>query len=174
MSRVSKLTGELTEAIVGLVRSGDSPAVAAGATGVGRQTYYDWMNRGERGEEPYASFRTAITRARDECESRLRASALSGDEPGAGSWGPSKAAFEVLSRRFPARWAPRVKHEITESQRLMLETLRRVCEDKDVIERVCAAKDCGVVFVAVCEKLASLDGEDGAGEAAIGSVEALH
>lgn len=162
MSRETKLTSEVQAEIVKLVEAGDRPPVAAGACGVGRQTYYDWMRRGVTGEEPYHSFRTAIARARDLCQSNLRKTALNGDDPGF-TWGPSKAAFEALGRMFPAEWAPKIKHEISESQRHCFEALSRVCNNPSIIERVCETKDLGVVFEEFCEELARLDGEGDAG-----------
>jgi hypothetical protein len=65
------------EVIVDRVRAGVPPEVAAIATGVGRATYYRWMQRGEdrwidgrmvRAEKRYRDFRDALDRAFAEAE----------------------------------------------------------------------------------------------------------
>jgi hypothetical protein len=151
MARPSKLTEELQGKICELVEAGDAAEVAAGVCGVGRSTFFEWQSRNE-------DFRTAITHARDRFESNTRATVMIGDGPGIG-FGPAKAALEVLSRRMPNRWSQRVKHEIDESNRLMLEELKRVCADPIVYARVCSEGDLSAVVISVCTGLARLDSE---------------
>lgn len=147
----SRFTPELLAAIVELVTAGDAAEVAAGVHGIGRSTHYEWLARNEE-------YRTAIARARDTFESEARAKILDGDQAG-WSMGPGKAALEVLSRRVPSRWSVRVKHEIDESNRLLMEALKRVCSDPEAFERVRAEGNLSSVLIGVCSELARLDGE---------------
>jgi len=154
--RPTLLTPTLLKKIAALVRGGDTPEVAAGVHGIGRSTHYEWLNRD-------ANYRTAIARARDVFESKARATIVAGDSKG-WSFGPARAALEVLSRRVPSRWSQRIKHEVDESNRLMLDALNRVCADPEVYARVCAEGDLSAVLISVCTELARLDSEGDASE----------
>ena len=151
MARPSKWTQKIQDAIVALVEAGDPAEVAAGVQGIGRSTHFEWLAKRE-------DYRTAIARARDVFESSQREILLKGDATG-WSFGPAKAALEVLARRFPSRWSQRVKHEIDESNRLMFEVLQRVCRDPEIHARVCAEGDCSAVLISVCAELSSQDSE---------------
>lgn len=124
--RPSKLTPKLQEQILSLVQSGCYPEVAAGALGVSRSTFYEWMARGE-GTDPdraptpeYAEFADAIAQAIDKSEVRLVLKTAEYEE---GSRkhkrNPDKRVRSrisypqilqmqwKLSRRFPERWGQR-------------------------------------------------------------------
>ncbi len=62
--RKSKLTPDVEQQIVVYIRSGAFDWVAAQAAGIGRTTFYRWMQAGETGEDPYGSFYTAVREAR--------------------------------------------------------------------------------------------------------------
>ena len=51
MARPTKLTPELATGIVTLIQHGVHPPIAAGAYGVDRITFYEWLARGE-GRDP--------------------------------------------------------------------------------------------------------------------------
>jgi len=57
------LDESLRTKIVTLVAAGAYAYVAAGAVGIARSTLYEWLARGEAGEEPYRSFRDAVAQA---------------------------------------------------------------------------------------------------------------
>lgn len=162
--RPSKLTPELQAAIVELVEAGDAAEVAAGVNGIGRSTFFDWMVRGQNGEEPFAEFRTAIARGRDVFESESRKVILDGDS-GKTSFGPAKARLEALSRlpTTSARWSQRLRIQVQESDQIKLETLRRVCSNPEVYARVREAENLLPVIVRFCEELSRLDSEGDAG-----------
>lgn len=160
--RPTKLTDELIEEICKLVAEGDRPEVAAGVNGIGRATFYEWMDRGLKGDEPFRTFRTSVERARDQFESEARRCILRGDDKGE-SFGRAKASLEVLSRRMPRQWAQQVKHHVETVEDEFLAALEQVCNDPAVHERVRQEKDCRFVFIAFCEALARGEGE---GEAA--------
>lgn len=50
--------------VVETVRRGAFDWVAAEAAGISRSTYYRWMARGERGEQPYDRFAVDVRRAK--------------------------------------------------------------------------------------------------------------
>ncbi len=93
---------ELTEAIVTLLSEGLSIKSAANLCGVSERAYHEWTRRGQAGEEPYAAFFDAASRARDGWKarliSRIEASAAGGD------W---RASAFLLERQFPAEFGGR-------------------------------------------------------------------
>ena len=70
MARATKLTSKLQAAIVERVQAGNFPEVAAQCEGVSSTAFYEWMQRGRSGEEPFAEFAESITRARAEAEAK--------------------------------------------------------------------------------------------------------
>ena len=60
----TKCTPERIEAICDYIKLGMSIADIADLVGIRRETYHNWIRRGESGEEPYLTFLTAVTRAR--------------------------------------------------------------------------------------------------------------
>ncbi len=95
---------ELTEAIVTLLSEGLSIRSSCNLCGVSERAYHEWTARGQAGEEPYAAFFDAASRARDSWKarliSRIEASAEGGD------W---RASAFLLERQFPAEFGG--KHE---------------------------------------------------------------
>ncbi len=165
MGRPSKLTEELLRSIVALIEEGDAPEVAAGVNGINRVTYFRWREAGRTAEPGTLlhTFATEVARACDVAESNMRRKVMGGDGIGEG-FGQAKATLEILSRRFPKRWAQRVKQEIDDSNRLVL----------DVVQRVCREQDCPEVFVRVCEELSRLDSEGEAAGDPDGATAAVH
>ncbi len=62
--RRTKLTDELQQQIVSYIRAGAYDWVAAQAAGIGKTTFYRWIQAGERGRQPYAGFLVAVQEAR--------------------------------------------------------------------------------------------------------------
>ena len=63
--RRTKLSPEVHQQIVAIIRAGSYDWVAAEAAGIGKSTYYRWMERGEASAaEPYRSFWSAVRQAR--------------------------------------------------------------------------------------------------------------
>lgn len=106
MARPTKLNPDSQEEIVRLIRAGNVAELAAEATGIGERTFYDWMARGEKGDELYAEFREAVLLAKAEAEAGLVARIAQAATNG--SW---QASAWLLERRFGERWAkqPTVK-----------------------------------------------------------------
>lgn len=54
---------KLTAAMVALLTHGSTLAIACAHVGISTSTYYQWLARGQAGEEPYGSFARECTRA---------------------------------------------------------------------------------------------------------------
>jgi hypothetical protein len=89
----SKYTPEIVERICQLIRAGNSPDLAAEATGIGRATFFRW----QANKRP---FRLAVEQARAEAEAILVGRVQKAAQ--AGSW---RAACWLLERQWPERWA---------------------------------------------------------------------
>ena len=91
--RQTKLTADREKAICANLQLGIPLCYAAEAEGVADRTVREWVERGNAGEEPYARFAAALTRAKALAVKNLVIRSLSGGK------GSSNAEFH-LSRRF--------------------------------------------------------------------------
>ena len=66
----TKLNPEITEIIVQYIEKGNSYETASQAVGICRQTLYNWMRRGEKGEPEYLQFLQQIKKAKAKAEIR--------------------------------------------------------------------------------------------------------
>lgn len=145
MGRPSKLTEALAEAIAGRVAEhGTPPEVAAGCEGIGRRTYYEWMERGRAGEEPYAAFAHGIARAKDLAEQEMLAEVRRPDE--STDW---RSRAWILERTRRDRYGPEIR--IQAHAQAVDELLGRLRERADPS-----------VYEAVLVALADGEGEGGA------------
>jgi hypothetical protein len=69
--RKTLLNPALTKRICKLLAEGSAIKSACILCDVGERTYYDWQDRGQNGEEPYATWFVAVTRAREQHKARL-------------------------------------------------------------------------------------------------------
>jgi len=69
--RKTLLTAALQARICELLREGCNIKTACNISGIGETTYAEWKNRGRCGEEPYASFFSETSRARDAFKASL-------------------------------------------------------------------------------------------------------
>ena len=139
MARPTSLTPTVRAAILEAVRAGNYKATACAAAGIHRDTLNGWELRGRTGEEPYASFVEELEQAEAQSEiemlSRVRNAEPSIPEvKGADPW---QATAWAMERRFPKRWAQRVRAAVTEeldaftdrlAKKLDEATMRRVLE----------------------------------------------
>jgi hypothetical protein len=101
MGRPSKCTPEVTAAIADRIRAGNFPDVAARCEGVGKSTFYAWMQRGEAEDEgPYRDFVESVTRAEADFESLTLADVRSAVD----QQGNAVNAKWLLERRNRDRW----------------------------------------------------------------------
>lgn len=109
MGAPTKLTPELQQEIVGYLASGCYIETACAVAGIGKTSYYDWLKRGEAGEEPYAGFLNAVREAEHRAE--LRAIAIIHK---AGEEDPKHLEW-WLERKFADRWArnDKVRQEVS-------------------------------------------------------------
>ena len=122
MGRSSKLTEEREKLILEEIRAGSYLPIVCQLAGISIDTYYNWMNRGKkelervaqspgrrvrRSERKYVNFYLNV----------LEAEAFSEDEliklwrrAAPKDW---RAAAEFLARRYPERWSPTRKVQLT-------------------------------------------------------------
>lgn len=108
--RPSKLTPELQERILQLIRKGNYIEVACAAVGIDKSTYYKWLQRGQQAKSgKYFDFFIAAKKAEREAETafldRIREAAFKDKD-----W---KAAAWYLERKYPERWGRKERHEVT-------------------------------------------------------------
>ena len=94
-------TDDVADRIVGIVKVGVDPEVAAGTCGVGKRAFAMWHRLAASGEEPFASFVEKLDLATSGFEARLVATVTAKAKDDAAF------ALRVLERRFPERWAAR-------------------------------------------------------------------
>lgn len=68
MARRTKLTDSVQSKLVKLISTGVTVVDACSVVGIGERTFYDWMERGETGDEAFAQFSQAVSRARNEAK----------------------------------------------------------------------------------------------------------
>lgn len=114
VGRKSKLEEAVVQRLVDLLKAGNYIDVALTAAGVGKSTFYDWLERGnpegtKKDDAAFRDFRQRIDQARAEGEARnvaIIAKAASTD------W---KAAAWILERQHPERWARTTQRPVAES-----------------------------------------------------------
>jgi hypothetical protein len=100
------LTPALQVRICKLLSQGSAIKSACIVCGIGERTFYDWRDKGKAGEEPFARFFSAVTRAREQHKANLIqriVAAIKAD------W---KAAAWLLERQFPADFSRPEQREI--------------------------------------------------------------
>jgi hypothetical protein len=88
----------LQEKILLHLRLGAYVETAAACSGIHKDTFYEWMKKGARGQKPYAAFAEAVHKAIAESESRDLATILKASTK---YW---VAAAWRLERRFPEKY----------------------------------------------------------------------
>ena len=122
MGRPSKLTEDLEKLILEEIRAGSFHKIACQRAGISDTTFRNWMNRGKKELERVAqSPRRRIRRKEriytDFFQNVLKAEAFSESElvklwrrAAPEDW---RAAAEFLARRYPERWSPTRKVQLT-------------------------------------------------------------
>lgn len=107
--RDTKLSKELGEKFVSVIRRGSYRETAAAACGIPPRTLRDWMREAHKGREPYASWMRAVEEAEAEVEESAVASVLSEADWKARAW--------YLARKFPQRWAEKSFSDVAVTQK---------------------------------------------------------
>lgn len=108
--RKTKLTEQLQDSLVAMLRAGNYVKVACQAVGLPVPTYDEWMRRGRDGEPRFAPFAQAIEEARAMGEVR-NVAVISAAAPE--NW---QAAAWILERSYPERWARLSQREKAEPE----------------------------------------------------------
>lgn len=120
----------VVEVLAEEIRRGAYAWVAAEAAGISKRTFYRWIERGERGEEPFAGLEARVRQARAQArmgaEQRVR-------EQSPLSWlrlgpGRERADEPGWTQAVVARGEPRVK-ELSEQDAELLKVLEGVLEE---------------------------------------------
>lgn len=98
VGRRSMLTPERQSKIVEAITAGNYNEVAARYAGIGEHTFYNWLSRGEAGEDGYVQFMQAVKDAQAQAEVRDVALIARAAET---SW---QAAAWKLERKYFQRW----------------------------------------------------------------------
>jgi hypothetical protein len=99
--------------LVVMLRAGNYVAVAANAAGISLRTLQVWLQRGRKGEDPYAALVERVDRARAEGEVRNVATIA---KAATERW---DAAAWLLERQYPERWgrvSMRLRTETSDEQ----------------------------------------------------------
>ncbi len=91
-------TPEMIEKITNLIRAGNYREVAAASVGISKSTFFEWLSRGARGEEPYTVLAAEVEKA--DAQSEMRDVVLIG-KAAEMQW---QAAAWRLERKNPKRW----------------------------------------------------------------------
>ncbi len=122
MAAKTSLTPQVQKTIVEAIGRAMYREVACQLAGITRQTLWNWEQRGEAGEEPYASFLAELRKSEAEAEDFLVAQI----REGASNW-QSKAW--IAERRWPKRWAQRVRQNVTEELDAFTDRLQKRLDD---------------------------------------------
>ena len=124
MARPTKLTPELQENVLKVIRSGNYIETACAYVGINKSTFYDWLKRGARekdrvaknprarvrkDEQPFVDFSNAVEKALAHAE--IRDVAIIG-KAAEENW---QAAAWRLERKFPDRWGRKEKYALEHS-----------------------------------------------------------
>ncbi len=133
MARPTSLTPEVQARVVEALERGHYRSTAVRLAKISERTLYNWLERGEKGEEPYAEFMQAIKEAEAVAEDNLLV-AISTAQPGIPGEGgrgadPWQSRAWVMERRWPKRWAARVRPAVTEELDAFTDRLQRRLDD---------------------------------------------
>lgn len=97
MSRETDITPELTARVCKALKLPITRRSACARAGISKSAFYEWLAKGEKGEQPYADFLDAVTHAEAECEGNLIEEIVLDQDWRAKAW--------VAERRFRDQWA---------------------------------------------------------------------
>lgn len=108
MGRDTDYTQEDAARFILAIRTHGFVSSAADKARISRRKIYRWLERGERGEEPFATFLADVREARADVQGDLKGQALS--EPRNATW--------FLERMFPAEYGMRERVEQAAQEQL--------------------------------------------------------
>lgn len=139
---LTKCTPAITKAIAVLIAKKGVPVEhAAVVSGIGARTVWTWLEEGEKGVEPYRSFRQAIEKAQAEKLAAMAETVHTAAAPVAhGGLGDVKAAQFVLERADRKNYGLRVEVAVEAELRAIVDRVEKVFDgEPELCERVLAA-----------------------------------
>jgi transposase len=131
--RPSKLDPATRQTFLNQLQLGSYVETAAAFAGISKQTVYNWLRKGRRGEgQDYIEFLDAVEKAQAGDEARELATIAKAAQT---HW---QAAAWKLERKYPARWQPKVVVTVWSEQAAFLARLERRLP-ADVFEQVLLA-----------------------------------
>jgi transposase-like protein len=125
----TRLTPEISDRIVALVRRGSYRETACAAVGVSSRTLRRWLQRARDGgphSQRYKRFAEAVDRAEAEAESIAAAAII---QAGKEDW---RALAWILERRGPQRWNPKhARKAATETQETLADIMASDSDGND-------------------------------------------
>lgn len=126
--RPTSLTPEVRARIIAAIQAGNYRDTACRAAGVTDRSLRNWCERGEAGEEPYATFLADLGCAEANAEMDLLAE-IKAAQPsitGEGGSGPTpwQSRAWIMERRWPKRWAARIRTAVAEEVDTLTHKLR--------------------------------------------------
>jgi hypothetical protein len=109
--RPTKLNDELTNRIVEFIEQGCDQKTACNLSGVPYSCYNEWKQKGSEGKEPYATFFSVISQARDTHKHLLIRLVMAEAKGVLGRWADWKAASWLLSKGWPKEFGDRIAVE---------------------------------------------------------------
>jgi hypothetical protein len=103
--RPPKVTAEITQTVANAIAAGNYQRTAMQLAGISESAFYQWLEWGREGREPYKEFAEAIEKAQAQAEARNVAIIETAARE---TW---QAAAWWLERRYPDRWGRREHHE---------------------------------------------------------------
>jgi hypothetical protein len=100
------LDAKLTKRICDHLAAGNSIKTTMELVAVDESVYYDWIQKGEQGQKPYAEFAKRTSRARGKAKQRLVKTIVSQAPK---DW---KAAAWILSHCWPQEFSELVRNEV--------------------------------------------------------------
>jgi hypothetical protein len=94
--RRTKLTPTLQRRLCKIIAMPCTIRSACEATGTGEATFFEWLSRGEKGEQPFAEFTEAVMRARGDGKTKILRSIWDSDDV--------RVKLEALARIYPAEF----------------------------------------------------------------------
>lgn len=119
LGRPTALTDQVKNTIVQALLHGAYIETAVAHAGVTRESYYEWMRRGSKGDEPFKTFADAITKAIGDAE--MWDLAVISKAAQEGNW---QASAWRLERKFPRKWGRLDRIEATVNQNVVVEQRR--------------------------------------------------
>jgi hypothetical protein len=126
--RKTKCVPEITDKILALIRGGNYRDTACAAAGIDSRVMREWLIRGAKGEEPFATFSAAMDEAEGAAEARHVLTITSASKE---DW---RAAAWILSRKYHKRWGDKIQVEVMETMESLLglveEIVGRECNNE--------------------------------------------